>query len=143
MSAAGPLVDALVAALEADATLAARLGATPSDGKVYVGLAPNAGALPYLTIGASTESDGGAGHVFGARGFRGAETIHCWVAGQDKRAALALYGEVYRVLDGTVLALTGHTLLTGRVTLVRTLSDDTRTAMQAVAEYRTDTRRAA
>lgn len=143
MSAAAPLVGALVAALEADTALAARLGATASDGKVYVGRAPNVNALPYIVVGSSTEAAGGGGHTFGTRGFRGVETIHCWAAGADKRPVLALYGDVYRVLDGAVLAVPGHALLLGRVTLVRALVDQDGLSVHAVAEYRADTRRTA
>lgn len=141
MSAAAALTDALVAALEADAALAALLGATAEDGRVYMGRAPDGAQPPYVTVGTSTEQPGGRAQSFGTRAFDGVEQIHGWTPGPDKRPALDLYGAVYAALDGAVLSVAGHALLTGRVSLVRTMPDPDDVAHHAVIEYRATTRR--
>lgn len=128
--------DALVAALKADAALATALGATAEDSKIYSGRAPDTAVLPYIVLGASTETARG---TFGRDGTDGVEMLHLWTDGPFKRPVLVLYAHVHRVLDRVALTLSTNTHTRGRVRLVTTMIDPGGTAHHGVAEYRAHT----
>lgn len=130
MSAAWPMIVAVVNALTADAQLVAALGGA----KVYNVRAPDDAAYPYITVGdgtAETESRRFNGPVFSVP-----IPVNIYSAFFDEMEVLAIYGHVYRILHGTTLALDEHTHTRGRVTLLGTGAADTRsTAYRAFARY--------
>jgi hypothetical protein len=132
-SAAWPIDKAVATTLTGDAPLAALLAGEQvySQGTV----APDA-ALDYVVLAGSAEGD--ARPAFQRQAWAdGALTIDVYAA--DKGRALVIYGHLRRLLDGTVLDLSGdgRTLLRGRLSLVATIADPPTGGVHLVARYAT------
>lgn len=99
MSALWPVQEALVARLQANATLMTKVSGV-FDGEAWEGE-----PLPYIVVGSSTEAPA---HTFGRAGWSDTITVHIWAAGgMARRDAL----EILDLVDASLadpLAISGH-----------------------------------
>ena len=134
-SPAWPLQVALVAALAADAGIVALLDHARGL-RIFDGLAPGGTPLPYVTIGDGTE---GRADTFGRPGAAGRLRLHVWAPGPGRAAAVAIDTEIRRVLDGVRVAVTGHTMVRGVLTLTASFVDPDGATHHRVLDYETTT----
>lgn len=123
---------ALVQAVEADGPIRGLLAGDA----IYSGAAPQGSAMPYIVIGPSTEANA---HLFGRRGKRGTETLHVWTEDTSKKTCQDIYGHLERILNGTRLVLSGHSMVEGTLEYVTDQLDPDGRARQLVARYRVRT----
>jgi hypothetical protein len=106
-SPAWSLQQAIFAALSADAALTALIGA----GRIYDDV-PQGTALPYLTLGQTTERDWSTGGDAATDdGREHILTLHVWSEGRGKKQAHAIIGAIREALHDRPLALAGHRLV--------------------------------
>lgn len=146
-TAAWPLQVALATALAEDAPLVALL-TVPG---LHNGVAPEGTPLTtgsvaggdyrdgYVILGEPTE---GRFDALMQPGNDGTLALHVYTADESNATALAIYARLVAVLDGVPLALTGHAMLRGAVTLERAFRDPAG-GRHLVARYRALTRAAA
>lgn len=140
-TAAWPIQVAVHAALVADSALVALLGTDPGGfPAVYNGVATEDAPLDRVVIGEPTEGDFDA---LMRRGNAGTLTLDVYTASPANAAALAIYARIVAALDSTALTVSGHTLLSGRVSLVTAFGDPPSGGRHLVARYVTRTRSAA
>lgn len=133
-SPAWPIAEAVVAALAADATLAAFIGRADY---VYGDAPPLNTPTPYVTMASADEQPD---DTFATRGFQDALDLHLW--GGTREQVLVLYQHIVRILDATSLTVSGVKRCIGRTSLVTVISDPTGLA-HGVAVYRVRTQSAA
>jgi hypothetical protein len=127
-----PLMAAIAAAILADIALAKLLAGD----KVYSLTAPLDTPPPYLVLGNATAS---GFYTFARTGESTTLMLHVWTAGVDSAQALAIYAELFRVLDLKPLALAGHVLLYGPVSLTTVGADPAGELVHLVAQYKPTT----
>ena len=103
MSASWSLQQSIFAALTADATLTALLGA----GRIYDDV-PQGTSPPYLAFGQTTARDWSTA---GEDGTEHIVTLHVWSAARGKKQAHEILGAVRAALHDRPLTLTGHRLI--------------------------------
>ncbi|MBA2458726.1 MAG: DUF3168 domain-containing protein [Gemmatimonadales bacterium] len=118
-SATWSLSKALAATIQGDATILALLNAVKP---VHSGKPPGGAALDYIVLLDSSESRWM--HMNGQGGNEGGETLTIWTTDLSLRKGKLIYAELRRLLDGTTLALDGHTMVRGELRLVTTYTDD-------------------
>lgn len=122
------LQQAVVAALTADSGVLAALGGP----RVYDDT-PQPPTFPYVTIGQTTvrASDGDLSaadeHIF---------TLHVWSRAKGRREALAITGEICRVLHDQSLTLTGHRLVNLRHDFSEARRDRDGDTIHGIARFR-------
>ena len=112
-SALAPMAAAIIAAVEADATLVALI-----PGGIHQGDAPTGAVGSYLTINTPSES---ASNSFGRAGTENGEQIHIWASGQHAVRLIAM--ELLRVLGQGTVTVDGFMLASRQVNLVTILRD--------------------
>lgn len=136
-TAAWPVQVAVASALEADAPLVALLGSWGGSPAIYSGQAPEGAPFDRVILGEPAERDFDA---LMRRGNEGTLLLDVYTLSPANAAALAIYGRLVAALDAVPLALTGHALLTGRVSLVTAFGDPDSGGRHLVARYRALTR---
>lgn len=140
--AAVSMQDAVYTALAADTALAAWLGATVDDARIYEVLAPADRSLladdgvtptPYVTLQGGDES---GLDVLAARGFEVMLRVRVWVPGTNERLGKTGAGHVRRVLDGAALVLAGHVTASVTVDRSRPQTDPDGQATQVMVDIR-------
>lgn len=91
-------------------------------------------AWGYFLLGQPDEGNAG---YYGALGHDGSQRVHPWADTEDN--ALRLFGWFKGLVDGVVLTVSGHLLVTGSVALVTTQPDSDGKAWQAVTNYTAET----
>lgn len=112
-SALAPMAAAIIAAVEADATLVALI-----PGGIHQGDAPTGASGAYLTINTPSES---ASNLFGRAGTENGEQIHIWASSQN--AVRVIASRLMLVLGDSAVTVTGFTLIARQVNLVTILRD--------------------
>lgn len=129
-SAAWPLVVAIAAALNDDSGVVNIAGADC----VFADRVPSGQELPYITLGTQSEQPSA---VFGTWGHSGAITLDIWA--EFRETAVKLFQASAAALDGRRLTLTGHTHVTGLVTMAAVMRDPSGIA-HLVARYESHSR---
>jgi hypothetical protein len=109
------------------------LGGLLSDPKVVVGKAKPNTALPYVVLGATTETPEGAGY-YNRSGHLGTETLHCWA--KTKWTAQQIFARLSDLLDAQRPIVSGHVVMRGVLEYVTDGEDQDGKAWQVVARYR-------
>lgn len=119
---------AVVAAMEADAGLAAALGGAT---RIYDGVAPAGAPGRYVVVVSATEAGRG---MLGRGGHDGTLTLR--LTAESRMACYALYDHVARLFHRTPLALADHTTVAGEVGYSTDFRDPVTKQWQAVATVR-------
>jgi hypothetical protein len=100
---------------------------------------PTTGAVQgYFLFGGDPEEDTEYYHEAGEEGVY---TIHCWCDTKDN--ATRLYQWLKRLVHERILALDGHTMISGRMSKGGSIANEGEDAWQVPADYRTETLEAA
>ncbi len=127
MSSAAELQKAILAALGANAALAALVGGRILDH------APANIAFPYITFGRTSVYDWSTGTESGTEQLF---TLHVWSKGKGKKEALEMMELARQTLHDAPLNLEGHRLVNLRLEFSETRYDDRNEAYHGLLRFR-------
>lgn len=141
-----PLTVALVAAIEADATLQGLLAGD----MIYNSEAPEGAELPYITLGFSTELDD---NVFATPGTLAGQTLDIWTrkttitggatAQLGNDSLLAIYSAIRALLHHRPLSIAGFRHCIGTIQLQATMQDPDGKTLHGICQYQVISRESA
>ena len=131
-SATWSLQQSIFSALTADAALTSLLGGT----RIYDDV-PQGTALPYLTLGQTTERDWSTGSDPGTdNGSEHILTLHVWSNAKGKKQAHDIIGAIRSALHDQPLTLTGHRLINLRHEFSEARPDPDGATIHGIARFR-------